>query len=28
MEVARRQHLTPEEIIQALLLDYENEKYR
>jgi predicted transcriptional regulator len=28
MELARRQHRTPEEIIRALLLDYENAKYR
>ena len=28
MELARRQRRTPEEIIRALLLDYENEKYR
>ena len=28
LELARRQHRTPEEIIRALLLDYENEKYR
>lgn len=28
MELARRQHRTPEEMVRALLLDSENEKYR
>jgi hypothetical protein len=28
LELGRRQHRTPEEIIRALLLDYENAKYR
>jgi hypothetical protein len=28
MELASRQHRTPEEIVRALLFDYEVEKYR
>lgn len=28
IELAQRQRQTPEEIIRALLLDYENEQYR
>jgi hypothetical protein len=28
VELARRQHRTPEEMVRVLLLDYENEKYR